>query len=155
MAREAFFAAGCFWGVETAFRAVPGIRDVEVGYMGGTSAHPTYEEVCSGTTGHAESVRVVFDPDLVTYESLVRVFFRIHDPTTLNRQGPDVGSQYRSTIFYRTQEEKEIALRVQAEEGTRRTTPIVTTLEQAGPFYRAEEYHQRYFEKQGGGICRI
>lgn len=152
---EAIFAAGCFWGVESAFRKIKGVLDAEAGYTGGSTENPTYEEVCTAKTGHAEAVRVVFDPDQVSYESLVRAFFDMHDPTALNRQGPDVGEQYRSVLFFLSEEQEKTARRVKAEEGEsgRYAKPIVTSIEPAGPFFRAEEYHQRYFEKRGGGVC--
>jgi peptide-methionine (S)-S-oxide reductase len=147
----ATFAAGCFWGVESAFRAVPGVQDVVVGYTGGRTAHPSYEDVCTGTTGHAEAVEVTYDPTRVTFDDLIGVFFENHDPTTPNRQGPDLGEQYRSAIFFHTSEQ-ERASRAKVEELTsakRFRRPIVTQIAPAGPFYRAEEYHQRYFEKRG------
>jgi peptide-methionine (S)-S-oxide reductase len=152
----ATFAAGCFWGVEQAFREVPGVIDAESGYTGGTRVNPTYEQVCSGATGHAEAVRVAFDPAAVSYERLLEVFFGIHDPTTPNRQGPDVGSQYRSAIFTHSPEQENVARA--AIEALRQAgkfgRPIVTQVSPAPPFYRAEEYHQRYHEKHGGS-CRI
>lgn len=153
----ATFAAGCFWGVETAFREVPGVLDVEVGYTGGHSENPTYEEVCTDETGHAEAVQVTFDPKNVTYEELVRKFYEIHDPTTMNRQGPDEGSQYRSAIFTHTKEQEETARRVSDELALsgKFHAPIVTEIVPAGPWHRAEEYHQRYFEKRGGGACHV
>ncbi len=143
----ATFAAGCFWGVEAAFRTRPGVLDVVVGYTGGSTENPTYEEVCTGDTGHAEAVRVEYDPQKVTYEQLLDFFFTIHDPTTRNRQGPDIGSQYRSAIFYHTPEqEREARALIKGK--------IVTEIAPAGPFYKAEEYHQRYHEKHGGS-CSI
>lgn len=152
---EAIFAGGCFWGTEVDFRTVPGVLDARVGYTGGDVPHPTYEEVCSGKTGHAEGVRVSFDPAKVTYEALVRKFFEAHDPTTPNRQGPDVGHQYRSAIFTLSAEQAETARRVRDEleaEG-RFPSPIVTEIEPAGEFWEAEEYHQRYLEKRGRRVC--
>ncbi len=154
---EAIFAAGCFWGVESALRATDGVLDVEVGYTGGHSENPTYEEVCRGRTGHAEAARVVYDPARISFQGLVRRFFEIHDPTTLNRQGPDVGEQYRSAIFYLTplqREEAALVLQQESESG-RHKGAIVTELVPAGKFYPAEEYHQRYLEKRGGGTCHI
>ncbi len=153
----AYFAAGCFWGVEYAFSLVPGVVDVASGYQNGHTANPTYREVCSDTTGHAEAVKVTFDPARVSYETLVRFFFEIHDPTTLNRQGPDVGSQYRSAIFTVDEGQRETALRVMAElsaSGPFRGRRIVTAVEPAGPFWPAEEYHQDYIEKTGRA-CHI
>ncbi len=152
----ATFAAGCFWGVEASFRKVPGVVDTMVGYTGGHTEHPTYKQVCTGTTGHAEAVQVTYDPGKVAYDDLLEVFWNIHDPTTANRQGPDVGSQYRSAIFYHSPEqeaaarESKAALRASARWGEK---PIVTEVEPAGPFWRAEAYHQRYLEKQGRGTC--
>lgn len=154
MREEAVFAAGCFWGVEADLRAVPGVLDARVGYTGGDVEQPTYEQVCGGKTGHAEGVKVVFDPEKVTYEALVRKFFELHDPTTPNRQGPDIGHQYRSAIFTLSPEQAETARRVRAEleaEG-RFPSPIVTEIEPAGEFWEAEEYHQRYLEKRGSKV---
>ncbi len=153
---DATFAAGCFWGVEDRFRCVPGVTGVEVGYAGGSTPEPTYRQVCRGRTGHAESVHVVYDPERVSYEQLLDAFWSMHDPTTPDRQGPDVGSQYRSVIFVHSREQEEAALasREELERGDafggRR---IVTEIVPAGRFWRAEEYHQRYFEKQGRSAC--
>ncbi|MFO8015366.1 MAG: peptide-methionine (S)-S-oxide reductase MsrA [Phycisphaerae bacterium] len=152
----ATFAAGCFWGVEARFRKVPGVVDTMVGYTGGHTENPSYKQVCTGTTGHAEAVQVTYDPGKVTYEQLLEVFWNLHNPTTANRQGPDVGSQYRSAILYHSpaQEaaarESKAALGASARWGDR---PIVTQVEPAGPFWRAEAYHQRYLEQQGRGTC--
>ncbi|MBI2409791.1 peptide-methionine (S)-S-oxide reductase MsrA [Candidatus Kaiserbacteria bacterium] len=145
---KATFAAGCFWGVEAAFRATPGVIDAVSGYSGGHAEHPTYEQVCAGQTGHAESVKITFDPDKISYEALVRRFLAIHDPTQVNRQGPDVGEQYRSVIFYHSPEQREIAERV-AKEFAPQYYPktVATSIEPAGIFWRAEDYHQRYAEK--------
>ena len=152
----ATFAAGCFWGVEARFRCIPGVIDAEAGYTGGHSDDPSYEEVCSHTTGHAEAVRVEYDPQVVTYEELLDAFFAMHDPTTLNRQGPDIGDNYRSAIFYHTDEQQRLAQdvkrRLQQSGAYRR--PIVTQIEPAGPWWRAEEYHQRFNEKHGRAACR-
>lgn len=151
-AREkATFAAGCFWGVESFFRAVPGVIDAAVGYTGGRTENPTYPEVCAGRTGHAEAVEVTYDPGRVAYEDLLAVFFENHDPTTPNRQGPDVGEQYRSAIFFHSPDQERAArAKVAALEAARRfRRPIVTHVVPAVPFWRAEEYHQRYFEKKG------
>lgn len=154
---KATFAAGCFWGVEAAFRKVKGVAAVTSGYTGGRLEHPTYEEVCSDRTGHAEAVEVEFDPEAVTYEQLLDVFWQMHDPTTPNRQGPDVGTQYRSAIFYHGPEQ-EAAARASRErlarEGRLRA-PIVTEIMPATTFWPAEEYHQRYYERHGIASCRL
>src|ERR1700680_2197136 len=154
---KATFGAGCFWGVEAAFRQVKGVTSTAVGYMGGTLKNPSYEDVCTDKTGHAEVVQVEFDPSQVSYEELLRVFWENHDPTTLNRQGPDVGTQYRSAIFFHTPEQQAAALASQQE--LERTgaykRPIVTAITPAGAFYRAEDYHQQYLEKRGQASCRI
>lgn len=152
---RAIFAAGCFWGVQYYFDQVPGVTGTTAGYSGGTTEDPSYEEVCSHTTGHAEVVLLEFDADKVSYETLVRHFFRLHDPTQLNRQGPDVGDNYRSAIFYVTHEQKEIAERVLAEVAPSYSVPIVTEISAAGPFYRAEAFHQKFAERTGRGICHI
>jgi peptide-methionine (S)-S-oxide reductase len=153
----ALFAAGCFWGVEDAFRQVKGVISATVGYSGGSLPNPTYQQVCSGTTGHAEVCQVEFDPSVVSYNELLNVFWSIHDPTTLNRQGPDVGHQYRSAIFFYTPEQ-EAAARASKERldesGTLRR-PVVTEIAPASEFYPAEDYHQRYFEKHGMSHCNI
>ena len=152
----ATFGAGCFWGVEEAFRRVSGGKDTAGGFMSGTTANPTYEDVCTGRTGHAEVVQVTYDPDEVPYRTLLDVFWDAHDPTTLDRQGPDVGAQYRSVIFYHTPEQ-EAEARASKEEMNRSgkfRRPIVTAIEPAGTFWRAEEYHQQFFAKRGGGQCR-
>jgi peptide-methionine (S)-S-oxide reductase len=152
---KALFAAGCFWGVEAAFREVPGVTATSVGYSGGTAENPTYEQVCSGRTGHAETVQVEYDPSQVSYEQLLQVFWEAHDPTTLNRQGPDVGTQYRSAIFVEgpEQEATAIASRERRQAALRR--PIVTEITPATTFWRAEEYHQQYLEKRGAAHCRF
>ncbi len=154
---QAIFAAGCFWGVEDAFLNLVGVLETKVGYTGGNVPSPTYGMVCSGKTHHAEAVRVVFDPQKISYEALVRKFFEIHNPTTVNRQGPDVGEQYRSAIFYKNDEQKQIAEKVKAELEKNHAwpEPIVTQISPEAPFYRAEEYHQKYFQKNGGGSCPI
>ncbi|WP_435011692.1 peptide-methionine (S)-S-oxide reductase MsrA [Tundrisphaera lichenicola] len=155
--KKATFGAGCFWGVELAFRGVPGVLDVAVGYSGGHTPDPTYQAVCSGRTGHAEVVEVDFDPEKVSFENLLQVFWSIHDPTTLNRQGPDVGSQYRSAIFthddMQDSQAKDSKQAIQAA-GLFRNL-IVTEITPASTFYRAEEYHQRYLEKHGRAGCSI
>ena len=153
----AVFGAGCFWGVESFFREVPGVVDAVSGYAGGSVADPTYRQVCSGSTGHSEVVQVTYDPAKVSYDRLLDVYFANHDPTTMNRQGPDVGSQYRSVIFTQTSEQES-----QAKQKIERLTqakrfkrPIVTAVEPFRNFYRAEEYHQRYFEKNGLPSCHV
>jgi peptide-methionine (S)-S-oxide reductase len=153
----AYFAAGCFWGVEAAFRQMKGVKSTVVGYQGGTTLNPTYQDVCSGQTGHAEVVQVEFDPGEVDYEILLDLFWQNHDPTTLNRQGPDVGTQYRSAIFYKTDEQKEIAEKSKNALGTRGLfrRPIVTEILPAKDFYPAEDYHQQYLEKRGLATCHI
>ena len=154
---KATFAAGCFWGVELAFRRVPGVIDAAVGYTGGTVENPTYHQVCTGRTGHAEAVEVEYDPARVSYEQLLGVFWESHDPTTLNRQGPDVGTQYRSALFTHDEAQRAAALAskqaLEAEGRFRR--PIATEIVPAATFYRAEEYHQRYLEKHGRAGCSI
>ena len=155
--QKATFGAGCFWGVEAAFRQVPGVVSTAVGYTGGTLANPTYEDVCSDRTGHAEAVEVEYDPSRVSYEDLLRVFWENHDPTTPNRQGPDVGTQYRSAIFFHTPEQ-ESAARASKEALDRSgkyRRPIVTEITPATTFWRAEDYHQQYLEKRGLAHCRI
>lgn len=152
---KATFGAGCFWGVESAFREVKGVSDVAVGYMGGTLEKPSYKDVCTDRTGHAEVVQVDFDPAQVSYEQLVRVFFEIHDPTTLNRQGPDWGTQYRSVIFFHDAEQEAAARKIMEELDRSGHFPrkIVTQIAPAAEFWRGEEYHQRYFEKHGIPSC--
>ncbi len=154
---KATFGAGCFWGVESAFRQVKGVTDVAVGYAGGTLANPTYKDVCSGRTGHAEVVEVDYDPSQVSFQDLLGVFFDIHDPTTLNRQGPDVGAQYRSAIFFHDSQQEAAALakKAELEADGRFRGKVVTLIAPAGNFYRGEEYHQRYFEKNGIAACGL
>lgn len=151
----ATFGAGCFWGVEETFRQVPWVVETAVGYMGGAVESPTYEQVCTNRTGHAEVLQLKYDPEKVSYESLLDVFWNNHNPTTLNRQGPDLGTQYRSVIFYHTSEQKRAAEKSKQElEASRKfSQPIVTKITPASTFYRAESYHQRYLEKRGGGGC--
>lgn len=148
---KATLAAGCFWGVEAAFRKVKGVVSTSVGYTGGSFKDPTYEDVCSGKTGHAEAVEVEYDPSRVSYDELLTVFWENHDPTTLNRQGPDVGTQYRSAIFFHTPEQRvaAIASKEKLQNSGRCTNPIATEITPASQFYRAEDYHQQYFEKRG------
>jgi len=154
---KATFGAGCFWGVEAVFRQTNGVKDAAVGYAGGKMENPTYESVCSDETGHAEVVEVVFNPSEVSYGELLDVFWRNHDPTTRNRQGPDVGSQYRSVVFYHSPEQKVAAEAklAELEKSGRFRRPIVTQIEPAPTFYRAEEYHQQYLAKHGRTHCAI
>jgi peptide-methionine (S)-S-oxide reductase len=154
----AVFAGGCFWGVEDAFRHLRGVIATRVGYTGGRTEHPTYRDVCSHTTGHAEAVEVVYDPALVSYEELVTAFLvDVHDPTQLNRQGPDVGDQYRSAIFVRDVAQRATAERIlgRLAEQSRSRRPMVTEITEAPRFWEAEEYHQQYFERRGGGSCHL
>jgi len=151
--KHATFGAGCFWGVEAAFRQLDGVTKTEVGYEGGTLDNPTYEDVCSHTTGHAEVVQVTYDPERISYDDLLQVFWGKHNPTQLNRQGWDVGDQYRSAIFFHDPEQQEAAVRSKAEEQTRHRQPVVTQIEPAGTFYVAEDYHQQYLEKRGRSSC--
>jgi|TARA_R100000455_G_C6259488_1_gene115003 peptide-methionine (S)-S-oxide reductase len=153
----AYFAAGCFWGVEAAFRQVKGVKETVVGYQGGITANPNYEDVCTGQTQHAEVVRVTFDPDQVSYADLLDVFWANHDPTTLNRQGPDIGTQYRSAVFYRDEGQQKIAETAKAalEKSGHFRRPIVTEVSPALDFYPAEDYHQQYLEKRGLATCHI
>ena len=157
MTELATFGAGCFWGVDVTFRNTPGVKDAIVGYLGGTLANPTYKDVCTGRTGHAEVVQVEYDPAEVTYDKLLDVFWGNHNPTTLNRQGPDVGTQYRSAIFYHTHEQKRLAEESKARLGAsgRFRNPIVTEITAASTFYPAEDYHQRYLEKRGLASCHV
>lgn len=154
---KASFAAGCFWGVEAAFRQVPGVLATAVGYEGGTTENPTYEEVCRKNTGHAETVEVDFDPKRVPYDRLLEVFWENHDPTTLNRQGPDVGEQYRSAIFFHDpeQEREARASKEKLEKSGRYRRPVVTEITPASRFWKAEDYHQQYLEKRGLATCKI
>ena len=151
----ATFGAGCFWGVEAAFMQLPGVIATQVGYMGGTTENPTYEEVCRGATGHAEVVQITFDPDRVTYDDLLRLFWECHDPTQLNRQGPDVGTNYRSVIFCHSPAQ-ETAARASLDREQQRPCyhrPIVTSIEPAGTFWLAEEYHQHYLARHSNHFC--
>jgi len=154
----AILAGGCFWGMEEILRKIPGVLETTVGYSGGAVPNPTYKQVCTGRTGHAEAIRVVFDPSKLTYEGLLGYFFRMHDPTTLNRQHNDVGTQYRSAIFYTSEEQKQVAERVKAQvdKSGKFQRPIVTEITKAGEFYSAEEYHQKYLVKNPGGYtCHV
>lgn len=157
MTEQATFAAGCFWGVEETFRKTPGVVSTMVGYTAGVTPNPTYQQVCTDETGHVEAVQMTFDPAVISYEDLLDLFWRLHDPTTLNRQGPDVGSQYRSAVFYHSEVQKEAALTVlgKIETSGRFRSPIVTQIVPAETFYPAEDYHQQYFAKRGGGHCHI
>jgi peptide-methionine (S)-S-oxide reductase len=154
---KATFGGGCFWGVEVAFRQIPGVTATQVGYMGGSLNNPTYKDVCTDRTGHAEVVEVAFDPTKVSYEDVLKVFWVCHDPTQMNRQGPDVGTQYRSVIFYHSPEQQAAA--VTSKESLERSgafpRPIVTQIVPAADFWRAEEYHQQYLEKRGLASCHI
>jgi peptide-methionine (S)-S-oxide reductase len=153
----ATFAAGCFWGVEEAFRRTPGVTSTAVGYMGGRLEDPSYQAVCTDRTGHAEVVQVQFDPDQISYDRLLELFWRTHDPTTLNRQGPDVGTQYRSAVFYHDEAQRESAVAMKQRLDSRGSfrRPIVTEITPASTFWRAEEYHQQYVQKHGGSSCHL
>lgn len=151
--QKALFAAGCFWGVQYYFDQVPGVLKTTVGYTGGHTERPTYEKVCSHGTGHAEATLVEFDPNKVSYEILVKHFFRLHDPTQLNRQGPDIGDQYRSGIFYFDEDQKSIAEKVKTQTQPKFKKPIMTEITKATEFYPAEDYHQKYTERTGRGFC--
>lgn len=153
----ATFAAGCFWGIEARFRKLPGVIDAAVGYMGGSTEQPTYKQVCTDRTGHAEVVQLQYDPARITYEQLLEAFWSMHDPTALNRQGPDVGTQYRSAIFYHTAQQRDAAeaSKKQQDASGRFRRPIVTQIVPAQTFWRAEEYHQQYLAKQGKTECSM
>ena len=154
---KATFGAGCFWGVEAAFRRVPGVVSTQVGYLGGKTRNPTYHDVCSDATGHAEVVEIVFDPTQVSYNQLLDLFWELHDPTQLNRQGPDWGTQYRSAIFFHSPQQQTVAAasKKALEEKKVFSKPIVTEIMPAGEFYPAEDYHQQYLEKRGLASCHI
>jgi peptide-methionine (S)-S-oxide reductase len=152
---KAQFAAGCFWGVEASFRGIEGVTSTAVGYAGGTTEHPTYEQVCSGRTGHAETEEVEYDASKVSYDRLLDVFWESHDPTTLNRQGPDVGTQYRSAIFVDGPEQEAAATASKDRAQAQFRRPIATETTPASTFWRAEEYHQQYLEKRGAAHCRF
>lgn len=154
---KATFGAGCFWGVEATFRSMPGVISTLVGYCGGKTENPTYKDVCTDTTGHAEVVEITFDPAQLSYEQLLEAFWKLHDPTTPNRQGPDVGSQYRSVIFFHSpaQEAAARAAKDRLDQSGKFRKPVVTQIVPAAPFYKAEEYHQRYLEKRGLASCHI
>jgi peptide-methionine (S)-S-oxide reductase len=157
MTETATFGAGCFWGIEAAFRNIPGVADATVGYAGGHTKNPTYKDVCTDETGHAEVVQVSFDPSKVSYERLLDAFWQMHDPTQVNRQGPDFGSQYRSAIFFHSAEQEAAAEKSKAalQASGKFGKPIATEIRGAGPFYRAEDYHQRYLEKRGAASCHL
>ena len=154
---KATFGAGCFWGVEATFRSIPGVASTLVGYCGGKTGNPTYQDVCTDTTGHAEAVEITFDPAQLPYEQLLETFWKLHDPTTPGRQGPDVGSQYRSVIFFHSpaQEAAARAAKERLDKSGKFRNPVVTQIVPAAPFYKAEEYHQRYLEKRGLASCHI
>ncbi len=152
---KATFGAGCFWGVEALFRGMDGVVDTAVGYMGGTLANPTYKDVCTNRTGHAEVVEITFDPARVSYETLLRVFWENHNPTTHNRQGSDFGTQYRSAVFFHSRAQQTAAQASRNSRQVHYARPIVTEITSASTFYRAEEYHQRYLEKRGFTSCRV
>jgi len=157
MQEIATFGAGCFWGIEAAFRRVPGVLDAAVGYSGGRTENPSYQDVCTDTTGHAEVVQVTFDPEKLSYDQLLNVFWTIHDPTQVNRQGPDYGEQYRTAIFFHSPEQEAAAKKSKQalEASGKLRRPVATEITAAGPFWRAEEYHQRYLEKRGAASCHI
>jgi peptide-methionine (S)-S-oxide reductase len=154
---KATFGAGCFWGVEESFRQLPGVSETEVGYLGGRTNNPSYKDVCADETGHAEVVQVTYDPAKISYEQLLDVFWSAHDPTTLNRQGPDVGTQYRSAIFFHSPEQERMARasKEKAQASGKFRRPVVTEITPASTFYRAEEYHQKYLAKRGVSHCHI
>lgn len=153
--QKAIFAAGCFWGVQYYFDQVPGVVKTTVGYTGGSMDNPSYEDVCTHTTGHAEAVEIEFNPKEVSYETLLKQFFRMHDPTQLNRQGPDVGDSYRTAIFYTSEEQRELAEKVKHAAQANFDQPIVTEITKAGKFWVAEDYHQKFTERTGRGMCHI
>jgi methionine-S-sulfoxide reductase len=153
--RKALLGAGCFWGVQYYFDQVPGVVKTTVGYSGGTVPNPTYQQVCTHTTGHAEVTLVEFDPRKVTYKTILKQFFRMHDPTQLNRQGPDIGDSYRTAIFYFDDQQKKAAEAIKAQAQKNFKQPIVTEITKAGPFYQAEDYHQKFTQKTGRGMCHV
>ncbi len=157
MTQTAVFAAGCFWGVEQVFRDTKGVIATEVGYTGGHTENPSYQQVCAKGTGHAEAVKIEFDPSLISYEELLKIFWASHDPTQVNRQGPDLGDQYRTAIFTLNDAQREAAKASRAAEDAsgRHSRPIATKIEPLGAWWKAEEYHQQYLEKNGGGACHI
>ena len=150
---KATFAAGCFWHVEEEFRKVKGVVDTKVGYTGGSMEKPSYEMVCTDATGHAEAIEVTYDPKVISYEELLRVFWEMHDPTQINRQGPDIGTQYRSAIFYHNEKQKKAALKSKEEQQKKLRSKIATEIVSVKDFYKAEEYHQKYLMKRGKNTC--
>lgn len=154
---KATFGAGCFWGVEEIFRKINGVEKTTVGYMGGTLKNPTYEDVCTDKTGHAEVIQIEYDPKKISYEKLLEIFWDLHDPTQLNRQGPDYGTQYRSAIFYHDEKQRKLAesLKDKIIKSRKYSKPVVTEITKAGEFYKAEDYHQRYLQKKGSASCKI
>ncbi len=152
--QKATFAAGCFWGIEEAYREIKGVKETKVGYTGGSTKKPTYEQVCTGTTGHAEAVQIQYDEKTTPYKKLLEVFWTIHDPTQKNKQGPDIGTQYRSAIYYHTEEQKKEAKESLKQEQKKHDKPIATEIKKASVFYPAEEYHQKYLLKTGRKTCR-
>jgi len=150
---KATFAAGCFWGIEAAFREIKGVTDVISGYIGGNTKNPTYEQVCSGKTGHAEAVEITFNPEIVSYKKLLEIFWKVHNPISLNRQGLDIGTNYRSAIFYHDEKQKQEAIESMKNAQKIFKDKIVTKITKASEFYKAEEYHQKYLEKHGRHIC--
>ncbi|VAX39093.1 Peptide-methionine (S)-S-oxide reductase MsrA [hydrothermal vent metagenome] len=157
MAALATFGAGCFWGVEATFRALNGVTETAVGYMGGKADSPSYQNVCTGSTGHAEIVQIEFDPAIISYEKLLDTFWNSHNPTTLNRQGPDIGTQYRSVIFFHNEDQQQTAIdsKNKLDQSDRFSNPVVTEIVPATTFHRAEEYHQQYLEKGGQSSCHL
>ncbi len=155
--KKATFGAGCFWGVEAAYRQLPGVISTRVGYLGGALDNPTYKDVCGGRTGHAEVVEVTYDPERLTYDDMLTVFWDNHNPTTLNRQGPDIGTQYRSAIFYHDDEQQQaaVASKEERDKSGKYRAPIVTEITPASAFFEAEDYHQQYLEKRGLSSCHI
>jgi methionine-S-sulfoxide reductase len=153
--QTAIFAAGCFWGVQFYFDEIPGVTETLVGYTGGTKDNPTYEEVCMHTTGHAEAVRITFNPEQVSYDTLLKQFFRMHNPTQLNRQGPDVGDSYRTAIFYINEAQKQQAENAKADAQKNIKDPIVTEITAASDFWPAEDYHQKFTRRTGHGMCHV
>jgi peptide-methionine (S)-S-oxide reductase len=153
--QTAIFGAGCFWGVEAAFQKIKGVKKTTVGYMGGELKNPTYEQVCTDKTGHVEVIQIIYDEEQISYKKLLEIFWELHDPTQLNRQGPDIGTQYRSVIFYHNVEQKNLSEDSKKQQQKKYTKKIVTEITPARKFYPAEEYHQKYLQKQGGFSCRF